>query len=86
MEAALPWEYCVIVSGSRALPPNSGDTWRMNVTRYDYSAYDNELSQWSPSGVGGAWHEPKEYGYVTFVNYTSATGASSWARIKTLFK
>jgi hypothetical protein len=86
MEAALPWEDCAIVSGSRALPPNPGDTWRMNVTRYDYRADDKELSQWSPSDVGGAWHEPKEYGYVTFVNYTSGAEASSWAWIKAFFK
>ena len=81
MEAALPWTDCAIVSGQMALPPNPGDTWRMNVMRYDYRESDSELSQWSPSDVRGAWHEPKEYGYITFVAYTGV-GASSWGRIK----
>lgn len=85
MEAALPWEDCAIVSGQMALPPHPGDMWRMNVMRYDYRKNDSELSQWSPSNVQGAWHEPKEYGYVTFVAYTSVE-ASSWARIKALFR
>ena len=85
MEAALPWVDCAIVSGQMALPPNPGDTWRMNVMRYDYRKVGSELSQWSPSDVGGAWHEPKEYGYVTFVAYTGVE-ASSWGRIKALWK
>ena len=65
MEVALPWKACAIVSGRMALPPRPGDTWRINLMRYDYSAR-REMSQWSPSVVKGAWHEPKEYGYVTF--------------------
>ena len=73
MGAALPWEDCAIVSGVMALPPNPGDTWRMNVTRYDYGKVDSELSQWSPSHVKWAWHEPKEYGYITFVAYRTVT-------------
>jgi len=85
MEAALPWEDCAIVSGQMALPPHPGDTWRMNLTRYDYRKNGFELSQWSPSDIKGAWHEPKEYGYVTFVAYTSV-GASSWARMKAVFR
>ena len=85
MEAALPWEDCAVVSGVMALPPNPGDTWRMNVTRYDYRKTGKELSQWSPSDVGGAWHEPKEYGYVTFVAYTGVE-ASAWGHIKASWK
>jgi len=66
MEAALPWKACAVVSGRMALPPHPGDTWRINLMRYDYSG-KREMSQWSPSAVKGAWHEPKEYGYVTFM-------------------
>lgn len=92
MEAALPWKDCAIVSGKMALPSNPGDTWSMNVTRYDYSKGVQELSQWSPSdviGVGGikgySWHEPKEYGYVTFEANTGME-TSFWGRIKALWK
>jgi len=86
MEAALLWADCAIVSGQMALPPKPGDTWRMNVMRYDYGKGDPELSQWSPSDVGGAWHEPKEYGYVTFVAYSTGVEAFSWGRIKAGWK
>jgi len=82
MELALPWVDAAIVSGAMALPPRPGDTWRINVTRYDYRRGGQELSQWSPSDVRGAWHEPREYGYVAFVASGTAVEASTWGRIK----
>lgn len=82
MELALPWADATIVSGTMALPPNPGDTWRMNVTRYDYSRGSGELSQWSPSDVKGAWHEPREYGYVTFVRTSTSVNLSTWGTLK----
>lgn len=82
MELALPWADTQIVSGSMATPPEPGDTWRINVTRYDYVQDQTELSQWSPSNVNGAWHEPGEYGYVTFVRAPTAVRAGSWGAVK----
>jgi hypothetical protein len=84
MELALPWADAAIVSGSMSLPPTPGDTWRINVTRYDYRGGEEELSQWSPSSVRGAWHEPSEYGYVTFVAESgTAIEATAWGTVKT---
>ena len=86
LEVALPWADCAVVSGKMAVPPQPGDMWRINVTRYDYSGGGSELSQWSPSDVKGAWHEPKEYGYVTFIAHSTGVEDSSWARIKSQVK
>jgi len=82
MELALPWAEAAIVSGVMALPPRPGDTWRMNVTRYDYHHDTEELSQWSPSAVKGAWHEPSEYGYVTFVGPSTSVEGVTWGAVK----
>ncbi len=87
LELALPWVDTGIVSGTMAIPPRPGDTWRMNVMRYDYRRTSREeLSQWSPSAVSGAWHEPKEYGYVTFVAPGTAVEGSTWAQVKALWR
>ncbi len=86
LEFALPWEDAAIVSGTMALPPEPGDTWRINLTRYDYRNGDRELSQWSPSTVDGAWHEPSEYGHVTFTLQPTVVEAASWANIKDTVK
>jgi hypothetical protein len=83
LELALPWTDVAIVSGVMSLPPAPGDTWRLNVMRYDYRRTSREeLSQWSPSAVGGAWHEPGEYGYVTFVTPPSLVEPASWGQVK----
>lgn len=82
MELALPWEDAAVVAGAMSLPPAPGDTWRINLTRYDYRHGERELSQWSPSAVKGAWHEPAEYGYVTFVGHPTSVQASSWSAVK----
>ncbi|MFA6111801.1 MAG: carbohydrate-binding family 9-like protein [Candidatus Latescibacterota bacterium] len=87
MELALPWADVAIVSGVMSLPPRQGDTWRINVMRYDYRRTSREeLSQWSPSAASGAWHEPKEYGYVTFVAPSTAVESSSWGQVKALWR
>lgn len=87
-ELALPWADLAVVAGRMSLPPNPGDTWRINVTRYDYSGGDRELSQWSPSDARGAWHEPSEYGYVTFAGPGAGTSVSalSWGWLKQRFR
>jgi hypothetical protein len=87
LEFALPWSDAAIVSGVMALPPDPGDTWRINVCRYDYRRTSSgpELSQWSPSAVSGAWHTPSEYGYVTFTALPTSVESSTWARIKALW-
>ena len=83
MELALPWSDVAIVSGMMALPPKPGDVWRMNVTRYDYRRGSEELSQWSPSDVRGAWHEPGQYGYVTFSGpVSSSVDPATWGQLK----
>ena len=84
MELALPWSDIAIVSGVMALPPNPGETWRINVTRYDYRRSGQELSQWSPSSVKGAWHEPGQYGYVTFGARATSVDRSTWGTLKQL--
>jgi len=86
LELALPWADASIVSGVMSLPPQPGDVWRMNLTRYDYRRTSREeLSQWSPSAKKGAWHEPSEYGYVAFTSGSTAVEASTWGRIKSLW-
>lgn len=70
VELALPWKGLDILARGegRSLPPNSGDTWRMDFSRFNtYKASGNDSGGWAWS-PHGAWdsHIPECFTYVIF--------------------
>ena len=89
-EIALPWEGLnsplLDVPGPRALPPQPGDEWRLNLYRYEQvrqSGAKNEVqaSAWSPVGKVD-FHVPERFGKVVFGNRSTAVEAQSWSEVK----
>lgn len=72
VELALPWSgLSILASGEgRALPPNDGDVWRMDFSRFNtYKApppsEDSGGWAWSPHGVWDS-HVPECFTYIAF--------------------
>jgi hypothetical protein len=72
VELALPWQGMEAIAnkGGRTLPPNEGDTWRMDFSRFN--TYKNEPPSkdsggwaWSPHGVWDS-HVPECFTYIQF--------------------
>lgn len=65
-EVAIPW--ACFDQAKPSCPPKPGDTWKLNVSRYNYSVYldQYELSSWSKLGkCNYHWHE--DYNRVVFI-------------------
>lgn len=72
VELALPWSGLEILArgGSRALPPNDGDVWRMDFSRFNTykaapPAKDSGGWAWSSHGVWDS-HVPECFTYIEF--------------------
>ncbi len=72
VELALPWSGLEILArgDGRALPPESGDQWRMDFSRFntykhDASTKDSGGWAWSSHGVWDS-HLPECFTYITF--------------------
>lgn len=89
-EIALPWaglaSPLLDVPGSRNLPPQPGDEWRLNLYRYEQVRQNgtrNEVqaSAWSPVGKVD-FHVPERFGRVVFGSRLTAVEAQSWGQLK----
>ena len=72
VELAVPWSGLTWVAhgDGRACPPNSGDTWRMDFSRFNQykeapPATDHGGWAWSPHGVWDS-HVPEVFPHITF--------------------
>lgn len=72
VELALPWEGMAHLARAdgRALPPENGDTWQMDFSRFNQyteapPADDPGGWAWSPHGVWDS-HVPEVFPYITF--------------------
>jgi hypothetical protein len=72
-EIALPWEGFQLLADGRPLPPNNGDVWRIDCSRFQ--SVDRGGKPFSPgAGAGWTWnrhghydsHIPEVFPYVTF--------------------
>jgi hypothetical protein len=71
VELALPWKGLEALRERRSLPPNNGDTWRMDFSRFNtYNdqppSNDSGGWAWSPHGVWDS-HIPECFTYVQFI-------------------
>lgn len=71
VEVAIPWSSLKIIAegDGRALPPKTGDTWRMDFSRFNTKKYSDKDSggwAWSSHGVWDS-HVPECFTYVKFV-------------------
>jgi hypothetical protein len=71
VELALPWKSLDwLATDGRALPPNEGDVWRMDFSRFNTykeapPAKDSGGWFWTPHGVWDS-HIPECFAYITF--------------------
>jgi len=72
-EIALPWEGFRLLADGRPLPPNNGDVWRIDCSRFQ--SVDRSGKPFPPgAGAGWTWnrhghydsHIPEVFPYVTF--------------------
>ena len=61
VEVAIPWR--AFEKGAKQLPPNAGDTWRMNF----YAMETNGGPAWSPILGQGNFHKSSRFGHVQWV-------------------
>jgi hypothetical protein len=71
-EILIPWQSLsdAINSEKHSLPPNDGDTWRINLYRSEHGSkkgVPQEWHSWSPIPTN---HMPSQFGYVTFSKKT----------------
>lgn len=76
VELAFPWEgmHALAMGDDRALPPNDGDVWRMDFSRF------NQFKESNPKADSGGWawsyhgvwdsHIPECFPYIAFSNQT----------------
>jgi hypothetical protein len=70
-ELAFPWKGLELLAGGRSLPPNDGDVWRIDCSRFQQVDRDGKAI---PPGAGWTWnrhghydsHIPEVFPYVTF--------------------
>ena len=73
-EMAFPFSTMAFSAPTKNFPPKPGDTWRLNVYRYNYDRDDiknPELSAWNPTGQGRGFHAPNKFGCVIFSDEVS---------------
>jgi hypothetical protein len=75
VELAFPWKGLVDIADGRSLPPNDGDVWRIDASRFEKIGRNRE--DLDPC-VGWTWnqhghydsHIPEVFPYVTFSTKT----------------
>jgi len=80
-ECALPFDEIAFIAPTMNFPPQPGDSWRVNLYRYDYGGADRddtELSGWNQTDKRG-FHAPDKFGTAIFssepaIGPTSAGG------------
>lgn len=68
-ELALPFKTMEFVSDTANFPPKEGDSWRINLYRYDRDRsgkWHNELTGWNQTGTTGGFHVPERFGRIFF--------------------
>lgn len=68
-ELALPFKTMAFTSSSRNFPPKNGDTWRLNLYRYNYDRKGDklkELTAWNMTDNKRGFHAPDRFGHVVF--------------------
>jgi cellulose/xylan binding protein with CBM9 domain/flagellar hook capping protein FlgD len=68
-ELALPFTTMEFTSSTANFPPKNGDSWRINLYRYDYDrtgTWHNELTGWNQTGTTGGFHVPERFGRIIF--------------------
>ena len=92
VEIALPWTALATdirnVMNGQSLPPQSGDSWRLNLYRFERlreagSITRAEASAWSTVGEID-FHRPDRFGYLNFGGLRAKTGVEpkSWGQLK----
>jgi hypothetical protein len=74
-EFAFPFSEIAFSAPSMSFPPKPGDTWRVNLYRYDYgrtSPEYTELSAWNQTDSRG-FHAPDKFGRVIFSGEIAGT-------------
>ncbi|MFC1607016.1 carbohydrate-binding family 9-like protein [Candidatus Latescibacterota bacterium] len=67
-ELALPYTTMAFSSPTQNFPPKIGDTWRLNLYRYNYDRGEDklkELSAWNQTDNRG-FHAPDKFGRIIF--------------------
>ena len=67
-ECAMPFDTLAFIAPAMEFPPKDGDSWRLNLYRYDYGGADRkdtELSAWNQTDSRG-FHAPDKFGRVIF--------------------
>ncbi|GAF69562.1 unnamed protein product [marine sediment metagenome] len=67
-EVRLPFENMAFSAPAMDFPPKDGDSWRLNLYRYDYGGddrKDTELSAWNRTDSRG-FHAPDKFGRIIF--------------------
>lgn len=68
LELAIPWTDFKELRRDKTAAPAAGETWRVNLNRWDGTEPARRLSQWSDSGMAKANpHNPERFGYFVFV-------------------
>jgi hypothetical protein len=69
IELALPFADMASVAPTMSFPPKPGDSWRINLYRYEYtrplSSKIQELTAWNQTDSRG-FHAPDKFGKITF--------------------
>ncbi len=68
-ELALPFKTMAFTSPSKKFPPEKGDTWRLNLYRYNYDRKGDklkELTAWNMTDSKRGFHAPDRFGWVVF--------------------
>jgi hypothetical protein len=90
VEVALPWQALSTdirdVMNGQALPPQSGDSWRLNLYRFerlrsDGAIISSEASAWSTVG-NEDFHTPERFGFLSFVEAATAVEQKAWSQVK----
>jgi len=74
-EVALPFNEIAFMAPTLTCPPQSGDRWRILVTRYDYERTGLkrvEVSSWNRTDSRG-FHVPSKFGRITFSDVTAVS-------------
>lgn len=90
VEIAIPWATLAELAGSRACPPEPGDTWRLNFSRvqWEHRIEDGRYVKTPVEGRGWigednwvwspqglvAMHVPERWGFVTFLGSAGSDG------------
>ena len=70
-ELAFPFRELAFSAPAMSFPPEAGDSWRINLYRYEYGRMNGlfkELSAWNQTDPKRGFHAPDLFGKITFSN------------------